>query len=116
MTDAPNSIEDYPEAIEDRQVQLAETTRQLEKRRRQKRRMKTNFKMEAREANEPSNRTERKNFVKKRKESSGHYQTTQEKIDELSMEQARLKGRLQRLRGELDLHLQTQNSAEPALP
>lgn len=101
----PDNIGDFPAAIEQATVHLSDVTQNLENLRRQKRKLKTKFKMEARDS-DASNRTERKAYVEDRKENSSLYQTTLEKIDNLSLEQARLKGRLKRLEAELDLHLQ----------
>lgn len=106
MTDVPEAIDDYPAAIEAAQIQLEKITRRLEKQRRQKRNMKINFKTQARDS-DASNRTERKAFVKNKKAESSLYQETLETIEQLSLQQARAKGRLRRLRAELNVWLES---------
>jgi predicted dienelactone hydrolase len=105
----PNDIDDYPKAIEQTHVRLQEVTEKLERRRRDKRRRKIAFKMEARQS-EASNRTERKAYVKDKTTQSAEYQQMLREIEDLSMRQAELKGRLKRLEGELHLHMQTTNN------
>jgi predicted nuclease with TOPRIM domain len=105
MNDVPDSFNDYPPEIEETEIELARTTLKLEKYRRQKRNMKTDFKMEARES-DASNSTERKAYVKEKKQESSLYQKTQDQIENLTLEQARLRGRLKRLETELDFHIE----------
>jgi len=95
----PDLTEDFPAAIEQATVYLSDVTLRLEEARRQKRNLKTDFKMEARES-DASNRTERKAYVKSKKQESKVYQDLQDKIEELTREQARAEGRLERLKGE----------------
>lgn len=105
-TDVPENIDDLPAAIEEARVHLSEITQKLERLRRNKRNLKIEYKMEAREADGPSNRTERKAYVKDQKQGSETYQEILDEIDELSHEQARTEGHLERLKGEFEIRLQ----------
>jgi predicted nucleic acid-binding Zn-ribbon protein len=107
--EVPDLTEDFPAAIEQATVLLSDVTQELEDVRRQKRNLKIEFKMEARES-DASNRTERKAYVKDKKEKSDLYQDLLGRIESLTRKQAHLKGRLKRLEGEFEVRKQDLNA------